>query len=687
MTARMVLLGLVALALTRPFWTPKESAAATAKGRGGAASRRDVVLVIDGSASMDRKMDGTSPREQAIAWSRDFLKKLAPGSTVAVLVARDRVQPLVATPSFDLTKVDKALGTIAASRGSSDLPAAMVDGLSLLEATENPARDIIVLTDGQKRPWRTDEPPRWALLRELHRDFTRRLGVTPAVWSVTFGTGLKPKGADGAVGPLELPRTLVPPQLPILVRTAVANAGPGSLTRTVELLIDGQPAPGAAQVVGPVPVGGTTPVEFKTALTDPGSHVLTVRLAPGDDPLAANDEASRPVEVTKALPVLLVDGEPGLEPLTSETDFLRAALAPTGDDTPQVAATVVKLADFKPEAVQGQSVVVLANVDRLDAGQMAAIAGVLDAGGGVLVAPGKKTDAAFWNEQIDRNGTGWLPARLGDARGVFSARKAEAHPSPPTFQSPSLAPFGTGDAPALAEADLFSYRVLTPATRAPAATVLARLDTGDPWIVERPFRKGRVVLLAGPVDAEGGTLPVNPDFVPLMHELVYHLADAASSRSVRPGEPIVVDLDPAPPADVKTCSVTTPTGETLAMPIEREGGRARARLEAAYEPGIYTVSRPAGPLHVAVESDPRESDLTPLADADQKRLADGWPLSFVADPNRIADLLLVTGPSQQHPIWRFLVLAALMGLCLEIALTRQLVKSRGLADVGPEERG
>ena len=47
------------------------------------------------------------------------------------------------------------------------------------------------------------------------------------------------------------------------------------------------------------------------------------------DPLRANDRSERPVEVASAVPVLLVDGDRGLEPLSSETDFLRAALAPT----------------------------------------------------------------------------------------------------------------------------------------------------------------------------------------------------------------------------------------------------------------------------------------------------------------------------------------------------------------------
>ena len=94
-----------------------------------------------------------------------------------------------------------------------------------------------------------------------------------------------------------------------------------------------------------------------------------------------------------------------------------------------------------------------------------------------------------------------------------------------------MSPFGLGDNPPLAEADFFAYRMLAPL---PGASVSARLDTGDPWIIERNSGRGRVLVLATPVDAEAGTLPANPDFVPWTHEWVFHLAgDRGGSPSSR----------------------------------------------------------------------------------------------------------------------------------------------------------
>src|SRR5690348_10232095 len=80
MLARMALLAGVALALARPYWS--RSAAAGASGGGGGwgteGPPRDVVLVIDGSASMDRKVGGSTPRVEALRWARGLVARLRP---------------------------------------------------------------------------------------------------------------------------------------------------------------------------------------------------------------------------------------------------------------------------------------------------------------------------------------------------------------------------------------------------------------------------------------------------------------------------------------------------------------------------------------------------------------------------------------------------------------------------------
>ena len=675
MLARMGLLAAVALALARPFLAAAPGKGGLLGSGGGAA--RDVVIVVDGSASMDRSSGGNTPRALAVDWARRFVAGLGPGDSVAVLVAGDRVRPVVDPPSFDHPKVAATLGDLLKNpaRGASDLPAALAEAFRVLEKGRNPVSEVVLLTDSQRTAWRPGETARWTLVRDLHR----RLAVAPRVWAATFGpaTPASDDAPDGALGAATVSRALVTPGLPLTVSTELTNAGPGPLTRTAELLVDGRPAPGLSQTVGPLPAGGKTPLSFHTSLASTGSHLLTVKLAGGDDPLPANDEAAVSVEVAPALGVLLVDGEPGREPLSGETDFVRAALVPSGDDTPQARATVIGPERLSAAALEGQEVLVLANVERLGFEATSAVSRFLDAGGGVLVAPGDRTDPEAYNS------LGWMPAKLGAAVGDYGARKAVAHPAPATFSGPVMPPLAQGDAPALAEADLFGYRKLA---ANPGASVSARLDTGDPWVVERPQGRGRAVVVAGPLDAEGGTLPVNPDFVPLVHELALHLAGGGEARQVRPGEPLVFDLsrnlDPGATLPA-TLSIVTPSGIEEKAVVSRAGGRTRARFDDTVESGVYRLKLPDPPggfAYATVPADGREADPAPLDAAEASRLAEGWPLAFEPDPAKLtARLLDTSNPAARREVWRGLVLLALAGLCAELYLTRKLVRGQGLS--------
>lgn len=677
MAARMGLLAMVALAAARPFLRPSPaSAAAGEASASGTAGPRDVVLVIDGSESAGRKgPDGTSPRSRAIGWARGLVRRLRPGDTVAIVDARARPRAVIDPPVADPARAEAALDALPAPRGAGDLPSAVSEALRLLERSRNPSREVIVLTDEQRAGWRPDEDARWALLRDLSAGLSPR----PRVWAVRFPSTVSADSADGSVGALEVPRSLVSPGAPVEVSATIANAGPAPLTRTVELLRDGKPEPGSSRTVGPIPPGGQSPVSFRLRLDEPGSHVLTVRLSPDEaDPQVSNDESSRPMEAVEALPVLLIDGEPSREPLSGEVDFLRAALAPRDDQTPLFSVAVATVDGLTPEALADARVLVLANVDRLTTSQAGAVAQFLADGRGVLVAPGDRTDAEAADRDLYRGGEGWLPASIGEVRGDFRGREAVAHPDPSTFVGPVFAPLARGDAPPLSTARFFAYRVLEPAG---GSSVSARLDTGEPWVVERESRGGRVALMSTPLDAEAGTLPVNPDFVPMIHELIFRLASPSTRGTpVASGSDLVFELDQDAVGKAESLELRTPSGEVLPVAVERSGGRAVARYAGASEPGLYRLGPEGRASYAVVLPDPSESDPTPLSEVEAQRLAEGWPMEFSSPEselgNDLAGRLLSTGNARvPRPLWRWLVLAAMGGLCVELVLTRRM--SRG----------
>src|SRR5262245_26308471 len=124
LAARMSLLGLVALALARPYWTRSSLSTTktiTSKGsslpRAGTSSARSIVLVLDGSSSMEHRRGGTTPRALALRWATRFVEALQPQDAVALVVAGDRVRSVVAPPTTDRPQVAQALSSLTPPPG------------------------------------------------------------------------------------------------------------------------------------------------------------------------------------------------------------------------------------------------------------------------------------------------------------------------------------------------------------------------------------------------------------------------------------------------------------------------------------------------------------------------------------------------------------------------------------------
>ncbi len=201
---------------------------------------RDVVIILDVSESMERKLGDSSGLARAAAWARTFAGHCRPGDSIALLLAGDAVQRLIDPPTYDLGKVQKLLDAVKSPRGASDLAAALAEAFRILERTENPGRDVIVLSDGQRFPWRPGETGRWDLLRALHG----RMTVPPRIWSITFEPGKSNDGtrSNPTVERLIVSRYLLTPGLPLDVTADVSNAGPGEFSGAAELLVDDGPA-------------------------------------------------------------------------------------------------------------------------------------------------------------------------------------------------------------------------------------------------------------------------------------------------------------------------------------------------------------------------------------------------------------------------------------------------------------
>jgi hypothetical protein len=135
----------------------------------------------------------------------------------------------------------------------------------------------------------------------------------------------------------------------------------------------------------------------------------------------------------------------------------------------------------------------------------------------------------------------------------------------------------------------------------PDDRVLVRLDDGTPLLLERPVGAGRVLLFTSSLDREWNDLPVQPVFVPFVAGLANHLLGGAGFTSEADlGSTLAVRA-----MGLAGGQIFDPRGEkALAL-----GGSEDVLLDQV---GFYEVVGGGNTEIVAVNFDPRESDLTQL---------------------------------------------------------------------------
>jgi hypothetical protein len=710
MLLRIGLLAVFVLGLASP-WLQSETFA-----RFGTRPNRDVVLVIDGSYSMGATVTDRSAHDAAKEWALAFVSDLQAGDNVAVLQAKQQVVPVVGTLSADLERVRDKINQLPEPSGGCDWPAAVAAAHAILKDSTRPERDIILLGDGQRQTWAdADTLLRWELLAAQlgYKKGAAPDAGKPRLWAVNVEPD-RPAGVrNWSLTPLRGNRPVTPVDREVTFRTDLVLGGDTEYTppHRLRLDVDNQFVRNLEPPRGVKLDKGKVPLSFTHRFTKPGSHLVTLTLEadpplgerpPGyvvKDQVPGDNRVDYSVDVVPAVPVLIVDGDPATKPARRGSDFLRDALSPARDPTPVVRARVVPVKEFEPALLIGEPAarpraLILHNVAQLNGAQQEAVAQYLTDGGGVLVALGHRVDAEEYNKKLFRNGEGWLPARLDGTEGDEAKPQGAVHPIPDASTHPALelfrAPPGGPEKGGLADARFPRWwKLTTPGRNASGVPVAAlRSATAEyPFLVERSFKAGRVLVCAVPLDNSWGTnLPDLPAFVPLAHELVYYLAGArAAEYNLQPGQPLRWRVETDAPLNAytlqpplgaaKPLAPGTPTDAAYPAQLVHQKRGALLVYEGTRETGVYRLTTPGKEtIHYVVQSDARESDLTPCDDADRQHVKDLLPVRYENDRAQMTAALATASIKQEF--WWLLLLGVIALLCAEVLLTRWMVKGR-----------
>jgi hypothetical protein len=709
MALRMSLIAILVLGLAAPF-AVSSFLAKIMHDR----PSRDVVLIIDGSASMAYEHQGKTPFEAAKTWARSLLQELSTNDSVALLLARKQVVPVAGELTHDRALLREKIDQLSTPSGSADVPEAIREALRILnERSKSPERDIIVLSDGQKYGWADENSMfHWKLLAGLLEHGST---VRPRLWVVNLDADRPANPANWTLTPIRTPRPVAHVHEDLTFRTDLVLFGQTAYVPPykIHLEVDGKEVPDRIGVPAKSSLTqGQAPLTVHHRFETPGSHLLSVIVEPDPPPekrppgyarrdeLAVDNRRDFALEVLPPLPVLIVDGE-SERPAASKrkgVTFLRDALSPAIDPTPEVRVQAVPVGEFDAEALghnlpAGDSrkprVLILADVPRLTEAQQTTVREYLDSGGGLFVAVGSQVDEKFYNESAN-----WLPAQLEQI--MTAERGRPARPLEGGLSHPILDRFRS-DPSAWGRLEFQRWWKVRPAA---TATVVARLTNDDPLLVEQTSAAGRVLLCTIPLNPSWETNVFGlPEFPVLVHEIVNYLAGVregeygvrSANYNLRPGQPLRFRLEGE---SWNALTLERPEEEPLPLVIDGVAQGAHAPRSGAHHAQLlqappttmvtYTGTDSVGvyrlrteekkTYHYTGQADVEESNLSPCTSEDWAKVQDLIAMTYLTDEDPRNSPLAAELHTEE--MWWWLMFGVIGLLCAELWMTRRIVRGR-----------
>lgn len=480
-------------------------------------SRQFVAILIDKSATMERR--GTKGRlvDQAVSEARQILSDVGNAADVRVAFFDHAIHPLNVSDDAGKTSNSgtllKQLQAPQAMFGATNFSAAMAWARDVCIKSKQTKRKLVVYSDLQRAglDWAETEP------------------LPPGVDVQIVDLG-QPQTSNAAVSAVKIPVPVARPGKSTNVTASIFNAGPFSLEK-VDVVFHatrGDRQINLRQQISLVP-GSTGLVDFETPELAEGLWRGYVELEHDDD-LKFDNKRWFAILVAQPLATLIVDGQPDELPQRTASFFLEAALrlAPPGEVAPErlFEPTVLRLDHEDPKwpDLKASSLVVLANVPSVTSAEANRLSKWVRAGGGLLVFAGEPTTAEGMQSLIQA-GLG-----AGTIRGFATSNDAPWRLEKWNADHAIFDLFGD-----MQRGDLSrrAFRGVTRIEPDSDVTVLARFAGGLPAVMERDVEQGRVLWFAAGCDGTWSDWPRSRLYLPLVYQLLSYLGGLAEGGPVR----------------------------------------------------------------------------------------------------------------------------------------------------------
>jgi hypothetical protein len=610
---RVLIIAVIGMAVARPF------VQASPLGAVGL-TRTHRILMIDDSGSM-AALDSTGAAvfDRAKAAAISLIDRFPTGDGISIIRLSGPARSVLNRPAYEHAVVTRTLQNLSSTARRTDLTGAFELAEEILaDSDATPGnRAVYLITDNAASAWAAGGPDANTLdnliervaedarlfIIHCHGDRTDNLAVTElAPQQSLMGTAM-PTGWLAEVGNFGQ-RQSAPLEVD-LIHT-------GRLVRTETL-----PAlqPGQAQQL-----------RFQLHADQPGQQTVQVKLraAPGDA-LDLDNARAAVAHAADRVPVLLVDGKPGVDPFNGQAGYLAAAFSPklSANEKTWIAPKIVTDLELPGEVLADYRLIVLCNVRRLPPELWPRLAEYVAAGNAAWIFLGDQVDADHYNQHAYAQGAGILPAQLAAPVGDVDDRENYAILQLTAPPHPATADFAGQTTSGLFLARVDRHFAVNLSDADPVTTVL-NYNTGAPAILEKPLGKGNVALCTTTANMDWNNLPAKGDFVSLLLNMLADLLpSAADDYNVAVGNPLNLPITARQAA--LPIQWILPDGRKRDVSLTQNQDNVLTDIEAVDQIGIHLFKIGQETINVAVNMDRDESDLRSLT---QKELTERLDCEF-----------------------------------------------------------
>jgi len=488
-------------------------------GRWAGVAAHHYVLLDDSFSMQERTPGGSSAFEHAVTAIGRLLERAREdeGQHRVTLIRFSRAeaasqaqaaqgQPVERIADLNAEPIDARMETLweqtrrqlTVSQSAATATAALKLLSQLLEQDDAPTKWVHVVSDFRKMPWANPSDLRAALsqvqamggqIEFIH--CARKAQANLAV------TRVEPEPGPRVAG------------VPLFVSVHVTNFS-DQIARNVQLKVRTrfsqasqarQPGEDVAQVeelpvemIDVIPPGQTVTRRVQVFFPQPGMHVVEAALP--EDALPADNRRWCALDFQSGEPVLVVDGDSQqrhayyLESIFQPGPGARTGIQPIVKD-------VAYLRDVPEGELARYVVVYLLDVPRLDTQAVQKLETFVRDGGGLAIFLGPNVERRFYNDTLYRDGQGVLPCPLEQQELMPPEETGEPDVNVDATDHPVFRDLLAGRNPLIRLMHVDRYFAPSPGwVPSPESTtqVIAALRSGHPFLLEKSFGNGRVVL-------------------------------------------------------------------------------------------------------------------------------------------------------------------------------------------------